>query len=201
MIGFKLLLAAVALTLGACAGGGGPVPQSTFYRVQAAAPTAPAAVPVLPGILEVDRFHIEGLTAGRAMVYSDSAKPNELHEYHYHLWTEPPATMLRDELVSFLRKTNAARQVVTPEVRVSPDYMVRGRVLKLERVVGGDPGALVELEMSARKIRGDDLMVLKTYRVKASPSGKEVGDVVDAFGQALGEVYGKFVADLSAAKK
>jgi ABC-type uncharacterized transport system auxiliary subunit len=200
MIGFRLLLAAVAVTLGACAGGGGPVPQSTFYRVQASAPASPVATP-LPGILEVDRFHIEGLTAGRAMVHSDSAKPNELHEYHYHLWTEPPATMLRDELVNFLRKANAARQVVTPEVRVSPDYMARGRVLKLERVIGNDPGALVELEMSARKIRGDDLMVLKTYRVKVAPSGKEVGDVVDAFGQALGEVFGKFVADLSAAKK
>lgn len=195
----KVLLMAVALALAGCGGGGGPVPQNTFYRIQVA-PPPPAASPVLPGTLEVDRFMVEGLTSGRAMVYSDSARPQELNEYHYHLWTEQPASMLRDELVSFLRAANAAKQVVTPEVRVSPEYMVRGRVLRLERVIGGNPGALVELEISARRIRGDELLLLKTYRAQIRPASEEMGDVVTAFGKALTEVYGKFLADLAAKK-
>ncbi|MEO5337510.1 MAG: PqiC family protein [Magnetospirillum sp. WYHS-4] len=196
-----ILALGLSLAVAACGGGGGPVPQNTFYRLQVAAPAASGAAAILPGILEVDRFVVEGLTAGRAIVYSDSAKPQELHEYHYHLWTEPPATMLRDELVNFLRAGKAAAQVVTPEVRVSPDYMVRGRILRLERVVGGTPGALVELEMSARKIRGDELLLLKTYKAQVVPSGDAVGEVATAFGKALTDVYGRFLGDLAAAKR
>lgn len=195
----KVLLVAMVLALAGCGGGGGPIPQNNFYRVQVSPPSA-ATGPVLPGTLEVDRFSVEGLTGGRAMVYSDSARPQELNEYHYHLWTEPPASMLRDELVSFLRAANAAKQVVTPEVRVSPDYMARGRILRLERVVGKNPGALVELEMSARRIRGDDLLLLKTYRAQVAPGSEEMNDVVLAFGKALTDIYGRFAADLAGKK-
>ena len=85
----------VAPVLAACAQP--PLPQDHFYRLSVGAPGNPRAEPRFKGTLEVGRFVADGLTAGRPVVYSMADRPNELREYRYHFWTEPPPTMLRDQ--------------------------------------------------------------------------------------------------------
>lgn len=188
-------LAGVGL-LAAC-GSAEPVPEDQFYRLQAAAPEAPAAEARFPGTLEIDRFVADGVTAGRPIVYSEAGKPYQVKEYHYHFWTQPPTVMLRDELVAYLRAAKVSDAVVTPELRVPADYVLTGKIKRLEKIVGDPPKAVLELELGLRKATGGKLVFLETYRIETEASGAGVDAAVRSLNGALSSIYAKFVADLA----
>ncbi len=180
--------------LAAC-GSAAPVPEDQFYRLIVSMPSSSKTL--FPGIMEVDRFVADGLTAGRPIVYSETGKPFQVKEFHYHFWTQPPTVMLRDELVSYLRARKVSDTVVTPEMRVTPDYILTGKIKRLEKVLGDPPKAVLELELSLRKESGDKILHLDTYRVETVSDGPGVDDAVKSLNTALTSIYGKFVHDLS----
>ena len=194
----KVFLPALGLIaagfLAAC-GSAAPVPEDQFYRLAVSQPASSKTL--FPGIMEVDRFVADGLTAGRPIVYSETGKPFQVKEFHYHFWTQPPTVMLRDELVSYLRARKVSDTVVTPEMRVTPDYILTGKIKRLEKVVGDPPKAVLELELSLRKASGDKILHLDTYRVETVSDGPGVDDAVKSLNTALTSIYGKFVHDLS----
>ena len=195
---WRMRVAGLALMLGmltACAAQP-PVPQDRYYRLQAAVATAPMGTPALPGTLEVERFSADGLTAGRPIVYMQSDNPNQLLEYHYHFWTQPPTVMLRDELVTYLRGSNVANNVVTPEMRLPSDYVLTGRIRRLEQIVGSPNATAMELEISLRRQADGKLLFLKSYRHETATSSAGVGAAVDALNQSLNVVYADILADL-----
>ena len=185
----------MAAMAGACAQP--PLPEDHFYRLQVATSPAPLANPPLSGVLEVERFVADGLTAGRPIVWSQSGQPHALSEYHYHFWVEAPTVLLRDQLIAQLRAAKAAKAVVTPEMRVDPDYVLSGKIKRLERVVGATPRAVVELELAVRRTAGDSLAFLQTYRVEEAVATDSVAAAVAAINKALGAIYAKFTADLA----
>lgn len=174
-----------------------PLPKDHFYRLQVAPPSALAAAPLLQGTLEVGTFIADGLTAGRPIVYSDSQRPHEVLEYHYHFWTEPPTIMLRDQLVDYLRAAGVATNVVTPEMRIEPDYAITAKIKRLEKIVGTPPRAAVELELGLRRTAEGRLMFVGTYGLEVEAASATVGAAVIAANEALGRIFGKFVADIS----
>ncbi len=185
---------AVFLVVAACASPS-PVPQDNYYRLTVP-PPEPGPV-VLEGVVEVERFTADRVIAGRPIVYSGRAAPHEVREYHYHFWVEPPAALLRNELVDYLRAAGAAEAVVTPEMRLRSDYVISGRVRRLERVVGDDPGTLLELQLSVLR-RGDEaLLLLETYRVESRDAPESVSAAVLSLNRALTEIFARFVDDLS----
>jgi len=187
---------AVAGAVAAC-GSAPPVPEDQFYRLKAVRSHSAAPTKVLfPGTIEIDRFVADGVTAGRPIVYSEAGKPYQVKEYHYHFWTQPPTVMLRDELVSYLRAANIAKAVVTPEMRVSADYVLTGKVIRLEKVIGTPPRAVLEMEIGVRKATGGELIFLNTYRIETTSDGPGVDDAVHALNVALSTLYDKFVVDL-----
>jgi ABC-type uncharacterized transport system auxiliary subunit len=196
----NVLLAALALVsaglITAC-GAAAPVPEDQYYRLRALAPSSQFSKPLLPGTLEIYRFVADGLTAGRPIVYSEAGKPYQVKEYHYHFWTQPPTVMLRDELVTYLRARKVADVVVTPEMRVPPDYVLIGKINRLEKVVGTPPMAVLEIELAVRKASGGKLIILDTYRVETQSSGTGVDAAVEALNISLTDAYAEFVADLS----
>jgi cholesterol transport system auxiliary component len=194
-----LLVALALLSAGlvtAC-GSSAPVPEDQFYRLRAMAPSSQFSKPLLPGTLEIDRFVADGLTAGRPIVYSEAGKPYQVKEYHYHFWTLPPTVMLRDELVTYLRARKVSDVVVTPEMRVSPDYVLIGKINRLEKIVGKPPKAVLELELAIRKASGGKLVILDTYRIETPSSGTGVDAAVESLNISLTDAYAEFVADLS----
>lgn len=194
---WPVLGVAVAGVVAAC-GSAPPVPEDQFYRLKAVRAESAAPVkPLFPGTIEIDRFVADGVTAGRPIVYSEAGKPHQVKEYHYHFWTQPPTVMLRDELVSYLRAANVAKAVVTPEMRVNAEYVLTGKIIRLEKVIGTPPKAVLEIELGVRKATGGDLIFLNTYRIEATSEGPGVDDAVHALNAALSTVYGRFVADLA----
>lgn len=192
----KSVVAVVLLvTLAACAAQA-PVPQDKFYRLQAIAAFEPLSAPLLPGVLEIERFTADGLTAGRPIVYVDAADPNQLREYHYHFWTQAPTIMLRDELVTYFRKAGIATNVVTPEMRLEADYTLGGRIRLLEQVIGSKKSTAMELEISLRNPRDGKLLFLKSYRHEVEQSTVGVAAAVDSLNEALNIIYADILADL-----
>lgn len=194
----KRMLAALAGAglLAAC-GSAAPVPEDQFYRLRAAPPEAPVVKPLFPGTLEIDRFVADGLTAGRPIVYSEAGKPYQVKEYHYHFWTQPPTVMLRDELVTYLRAAKIADSVVTPELRVPADYVLTGKINRLEKVVGTPPKAVLELELGLRKATGGKLVFLDSYRIETEAGDDGVAAAVRSLNGALSAIYAEFIADLA----
>lgn len=182
----------------AACGSAAPVPEDQFYRLKAMRADGAASGKMLfPGTIEIDRFVADGVTAGRPIVYSEAGKPYQVKEYHYHFWTQPPTVMLRDELIAYLRAAGVAKAVVTPEMRVAADYVLTGKIIRLEKVVGQPSKAVLEIELGVRKATGGALIFLDTYRVESASDGPGVDDAVHALNAALSEVYGQFVADLA----
>ncbi len=195
---FPVFGAAVAMVvfLTAC-GSAERVPEDQFYRLRAETPSSPAARTLFKGTLEVDRFVADGLTAGRPIVYSEAEKPHQVKEYHYHFWTQPPTVMLRDELVTYLRAAHVSDTVVTPEMRLPADYILTGKIKRLEQVVGDQPKAVLEIELGLRKASGGKLIFLDTYQIESPSSGSGVDDAVKSLNKSMSAIYANFVADLS----
>ena len=175
---------------------GGAPPTDHFYRLMPASPE-PARAPQLAGVVEVERFATEGLLLERPLVYGSGRPPLSLHQYGYRFWSEPPPAMLQRQLVDYLRLANLAETVVTPDLRVDPDYVVEGRLNRLERVHGQDAISVVlELKLALRDARDEKLLWLETYHREARLAGDGIGEGVVALNRLLGEVYARFLDDL-----
>jgi len=185
----------VVFLAGACAQP--DLPKDNFYRLQVT-PAQGQGNKLFSDGIEVERFVADGLTASRTIVYSAGTQPNQLSEYHYHFWTEPPVVMLRDQLVDYLRQAGIADRIVTPELRGNARYVLIGKIKRLEQVVGSPPRAVLELELGLLEDKTGKLIYLNTYRIDKTAASASVGDAVVALNQGLGEIFARFVADLEA---
>jgi ABC-type uncharacterized transport system auxiliary subunit len=184
---------AVLLLVTACAQE--PVPQDTFYRLSN--PVADGAgAAVLNGVVEVERFTADGLNGGRPIVYSRADAPLQLKEYHYHFWVEPPAVMLQDRIVTFARAAGLAKTVVTPETRVEPDFILNGRILRFEQILGARTEIIINLEISIRAIASDRIHLLKTYEKRLPAVDASVPSAVRALDAAFAEILNTLATDL-----
>jgi ABC-type uncharacterized transport system auxiliary subunit len=183
----------LAVTLAACAQP--EVPTDSYYRLQVALP-APAAQPILKGTVEVNRFVADGLVAGRPIVYTEPDQPHRVREYNYHFWIEPPTILLRDQLVAFMRAGRIAETVTTPEVRASADFILTGRIIRLEKIEGAKPQGVLEIELAVRRADGR-LIFLDVYKMDVAADNNSVEAAVRALNKALDSAYAKFAADLA----
>ncbi len=171
------------------------VPQDRYYRVDITNPAAGSVL--LPGVVETDRFSAVGLAAGRAIVYTTDEDALVLQEYNYDFWHEPPSIMLRDALIGFMRSANVATSIVTPEMRAEPDYLMSGRIQRLEVRRGSAPNMMtVELELAISDARNGAVLMVRSYRTDVPATDASVEAAVVAANQAVNDIYGRFLSDL-----
>jgi len=189
------IAAAATLLLSAC-GSPGPVPKDHYYQISDIAPADTLATPKLDGVLMVERFMGDGLLGGRPIVYAESENSHVLKDYSYHFWTDNPPSMLSDKMISFLREAKAAKAVVTPEMRVKTDFVVTGRIRHMERILGNPGKAIIEVEIGLKRMEGDHLMMVKTYKAQPVNEKGGVEGAVDAMNEALDDIFNRFLKDL-----
>ena len=192
---FRLaVLCALVSTLAACAQPS--IPEDRFYRLPASA-AADRAARLPAGVIQVERFVGDGLTAGRAIAYSNAATPDVAQTYHYHLWIEPPTILLQTALVDALKRAGAA-QVVTPEIRIEPKTIVTGRIRAFEHVRGAQGAARVKLDLAMSERADGRIVVLKSYTAELPTSGSDIGAAIAGFGAAVDQIYSQFIKDIAA---
>lgn len=186
----SLTLVICTLILVACAQP--ELPQDHFYRLNITPPTSQQTL--LDGVVEVERFRADGLISGRPLAYTEGK--GHLSQYHYHFWVEPPVDLLQDAMVVFLRKASLARHVVTPELRMDADYLLTGRIKRLERDLSGEAKVAVEIELGLKRIGDDQILVLKTYSRELTQTDTGVTGAVSAINLALSDIYTQFLNDV-----
>lgn len=186
-----------AAGLAGCFGAAPPVPRDHYYRVLVAPPAVdPAAPPAFPGVVSVAPFEADGLLRERPLLYSESGDSHEMQQHDYHYWTDPPPSMLQGQLVDYLRAGHFARAVVTPELRVAPDYTVTGRIKRFERLLaGGPPRVAAELELAMTENDDHRLVVVQTYADEEPAADDGVESSVLALNTALGRIFARFLDD------
>lgn len=173
-----------------------PAPRDQFYRLTVAAPTA-RPVPALSGALEVDRMRVEAVAQGRRMLYREASRPNAINQHSYHYWTDAPGVMLQDLLAHYLRAAGVARSVVTPGIRVDSDFVLKGRVVRLERQVGGGSArVVVELRFSLISASGRQVLLDETYLEERKVASDGVDAAIPAYDDAVATIFGRLLADI-----
>ena len=175
--GMRALPAALLMILSACTQPA--LPDDHFYRLG-----------------EVSRFIADGLAGRRPIVYTDGGDGREVQSYHYHFWSEPPPIMLQNTLVAYLRATNRGAQLVTPDMRVEPDYIISGKIRRFEQVLGPAGKIDLALELAVKRTRDDKMILLRPYSVTVATSNATVGEAVRRINQGLNAIYAKFLSDI-----
>ncbi len=188
-------LALTILGMVAACGGTASVPENHFYRLEVDAPAASGSR-LLNGVLEVDRLLATGALSQRAIVYRHQDNPHQLKAYHYHFWNEAPGILLQAELTAYLRAAGIANKVMTPEMRARPQYAVTGRVVKLERVVGGAPKGAIEMNLVLRRLSDSTILTSRSYNRDVTPTDETLTALVRALSAAAGDIFQEFVGDV-----
>ena len=213
----RLALTALLLAgLSGCLGSAPPVPRDHYYRILVAPPghaatSQTAAAPIssnrdafgpgpdglaLPGVISVLSLEAEGLLRERPLLYSMTGSAQELQQHDYHYWMDPPQRMLQLQLVDYLRASDVAQTVVTPDLRIPPDYEVTGRIKRLERLLGGGPPRVVaELELALVETGRNRLLVIENYAAEATAANDGVEASVRALNRVIGDIFERFLAD------
>ncbi len=197
----RLVRAGAALGVLALAGcSSDPVPRDTFYRLAQPAAAAARAGGPIAGVAEIPPFRAAGIVNERAILYRDN--PGQLRQYSYHAWAEPPALMLQRSMIGVLRQAQAFGSVVSPDMRLDRDFELRGDLRLWEHVRGaGQNVAAIEIEIGVRRVRGNQQVLLKTYRADEPAQGEDVGAAVAAFTRGLDSIYAALLADLAGVTK
>ena len=186
---------AVVATLAACAAP--PVPKEQYFRLVATPATEKMAHP-LPGILEASPLGADGVTGERPLLFTENDGV-KLGQRSYALWTELPTSMIRDQLVTYLRSAGAADQVVRSELRVGAAYRLQGQIKRLEQSAGkkADMG-IVELELTVIDETDDHIVLTKVYHSEQPAADHSIDAAVTALNAGLQDVLQRFAADIAA---
>ena len=191
----RAVLLSGVLALAAC--GAPTVPDFTYFRLPRPQPVEVAPAPAFAEPLVVDAFGADGLYADQALIYALDPGAQQLRQYHYQLWTDPPTRVLQRRLIALLRESKIAAQVTDELPASTPAVRIRGIILRFDRVPAAAGGwtAVVALKLRADGRDGRPL-VDDYYRAEQAAAGNDIKSTVDAYGAALDRIYAQFHADL-----
>lgn len=181
------LIAAMALLLASCAAA--PVPTTAYYTLTPVSETKSSA---LKARLMVEPFQIIGIYTERPLLYRRGVA---LTQYRYQFWAEPPALMWRDALIDGLRG-HGATNVLTPETRVSADYILRSRLKRMEQVLDeGAAQAVLALEFVVADSAGR-VVLSQDFDQQQKLDSDDPEDYVKAINQLAGRAFTQLNAGL-----
>ena len=196
MARLKILLPLVAFfAVAACSAP--PIPKEQYFRLSAAPASAQLAHP-FDGILEVAPLGADGVTGERPLLYTADGGI-KLEQRNYAYWTELPTSMIRDQIVAYLRAAGAGPQVVPSELRIGATYRIQGDLKRLEQSAGKEHDTgVIELELSVIDERDDSLVLSKVYHAETPATDHTIDAAVAALNAGLEDVLKRFAADIDA---
>lgn len=193
---YALLTSAVIALLTACSVSQ-PMPEDHYYRLPPPKPGRTLDHPLADGTVSIAPITARGLYQERAILYTDSRFPLELHLYNYHYWVQSPSHLIQAHLIDYMRAADVAHKVTRYEPGTEAAATISGHIRRFERLIGGARDrVIVALDLRYGKDRFTAPAVDKTYTVIVPVHGRTMEAVITAFGTALDRVCGRFVRDL-----
>ncbi len=195
---FKAFFAAALLTLGVVACGGGKIPPTRYYALEL--PAAPAPQAGASFSAAVVPFRADSMLTQDRIVYRPTKQ--EVGYYEYHRWAEDPRAAVTNAVIERLRASGAFKNVVIFDGRTQADFVVRGRIERLEEV-DYETGVKANVEISA------ELLDMTTNRAAWTGSASttrpvavsEVKAVVTQLSDAVNEAVTKLADGIAEAMK
>ncbi len=191
-----LALAALLLAGLAAGCGVGKIPKTNYYVLNLPAPQNPAS-DSLPYTAVLMPLSASRMLAQDRIVYRETKQ--EIGFYEYHRWAEDPRTSIESALLSQLRARGTFRSIVPFEGRTTADYIIRGRLERLEEVDYNN-GVSVHVKISAELLDGKTGRALWDGSGEATDqvSAAEVRNVVISMSEAAQSSVAKLAEDLDA---
>ena len=103
-------------------------------------------------------------------------------------------------MVAYLRHSGVAGMVVSPDMRIRPDYQVGGKVKRLERLIGGGPPRVfVEIEFALLRVSDEQVLVVDSYSAEEAAANDSVEAAIVALNRATARVFERFLAQVRVA--
>jgi uncharacterized lipoprotein YmbA len=191
----RLSILLALFSLAGC--GATAVPDFTYFRLPRPQPVVAVATPLFLGPIVVDVFGADGLYADQALIYAVDPGAQQLRQYHYQLWTDPPTRIMQRRLINQLRESRIALRVTDELPASQPAVRVSGVILRFDRVPadGGSFNAAVALKLRANGHDGLPL-VDEYYHAEVPVASADMKATVDAYGAALDKIFAQFYEDL-----
>jgi len=196
------LIAALLALLSAC-GSVDPLPDYRFFRLPKASvsPADAQAKALFDEPVEVQAFRADGVIGERPMVYTLAKEPERLLQYHYQIWSDPPALFLQRRFVSLMQQHQLAPQV---SARISPraePMVLSGQIERFERVKPASDSepwqVVVSLRLRLERHRGAQPVLERSYEERKDAEGDDIRASVLAFGAAVDAIGARWAADLA----
>jgi len=190
----RSIVLAAAMALAGCSSP--TVPDFTYYRLPPPKPLEVAPAPLF-GDIVVDVFGADGLYADQALIYAVDPSAQQLRQYHYQLWTDPPTRVLQRRMIQQLREAKIGGDVTDELPASHPATRISGAILRFDRSPNSSGGfnATVALKLRADDSSGTPI-IDDYYRAELPTAGNDLKATVDAYGAALDQIFGEFCADL-----
>ena len=137
---------AALIILGAC---GGAAKYPNYYTLHVQPPIDPPSQEGVRTSLAVREFRSPTYLRQGAIVYKTS--PEQIGFYNYHRWAVDPREFLTNAVAEHLRASGTFTQVKLYDGRSDIDYVLSGRLEKLEELDYGG-GVKVEVAISAQMV-------------------------------------------------
>ena len=186
----QILLVLVTAALASSCGAARP---SKYYALDLPA-VAPATGGPYPVALLVGRISAPHLYRDERVVYRTGEV--QIGTYEYHRWAEPPTDMLETMLVRSLRASGKYQTVQRLASNTRGDYILRGRLHRLEEVAGPPMLARVTFELELYDQKTGTTVWTHYYSSDEPVNGKEVPDVVQAINRNVQRGLAESLADL-----
>lgn len=188
-------LIAVMLLVGGCKSV--PAPQEKFYRLDPIIGESVSAKKGCGTIL-VGRLGSRGFAGGRAIVFRNKVDPLQVQRYNYHLWSEPPASMIQDGVAQSLRASGIAEYVITPAERASTEWIVSGVLVRMDHFPESEPPYVeLELEIGVVSTANRQTVFFKTYRETEAAVSNSIVDAVKAFNSVFQRILTSIQEDVT----
>jgi len=143
LIAISFTLAAL-IALASC---GGAMKYPNYYTLHVPPPPDPPAPEGVRASLAVREFRSPTYLHQGAIVYKTS--PEQIGFYNYHRWAVDPREVVTNAVTEHLRASGNFKQVKPYDGRSDVDYVLSGRIEKLEEV-DYEGGVKVEIAITAQ---------------------------------------------------
>ena len=186
----SLLLAGCAAT--------SAIPEDHFYRLATLDPLRQYSEPVLKGQLVIGRIKTYGIYHERAILYSPAGQPDTLKYHYYHHWIDKPPSLIRAQMIQYLRKTGLFEAVIAGTGRQVESVHLNPELKQFERQLGerGEVDVCITLGLRVGDGLNGATLLEKDYLARYRAKDGSMPASIHAFNAGMAEVYQRIMEDL-----